>query len=334
MQMVDDTVRHQELRVFGPAVELFRRGDDVGAHGVTVRLRRAGDRRTVADDAFQHDQGRCVLIGLEGFDGLGEGFGIVGVVDVDDGPAIAFETLAGILAIGQRRAALDGDRIAVVDPAQVAELLVAGDRGGFGGDAFHQVAVAAEDIDIVVEQFGVRLVEVRAQPAAGNGHADGIAAALAERPCGGLNARGDAVFRMARRLGIELAEGFDVVETDRRLAGRFAVGVDLLDARDVQQAVEQHRSVAAGQDEAVAIGPVGAVGIVAQKARPQRIGGRRQGHRCARVAGLGLFDRIHGERAYGIDAELVEIGRGMRPLVVAGHRPECVRICHGRSASL
>ncbi len=324
VQMVEHAVGDQELRVLGPAIDLLRRLDDVGAHGVAVRLGRASDRRAVADDGLQHDQGGGGVIGLEGLDGAGEGLGVVGVVEVDDAPAIAFETLAYVLAEGQRRAAFDGDAVAVVDPAQVRQFLVAGDRGGFGSDPLHHVAVAAEDIDIVIEQGGVRLVEVRAQPAAGHGHADRIAAALAQRAGGGFYAGGQAVFRVAGRLRIELAEVFDVVEADGGLAGRLAVGVDLLDARHVQQAVQQHRGVAARQDEAVAIGPVGPVGIVAQEARPQGIGRRRQGHRRAGMAGLGLFDCVHSQGADGVDAQRVE-----RRARVA-HRLGGIRMCHGR----
>ena len=55
------------------------------------------------------------------------------------------------------------------------------------------------------------------------------------------------------------------VEADRRLAGRLAVPIDLLDAGKVQQRIEQHRGMADRQHEAVAIGPVGLVGIGAQE---------------------------------------------------------------------
>ena len=41
-----------------------------------------------------------------------------------------------------------------------------------------------------------------------------------------------------------------------------------------------------GQHEAVAVRPNRIVRIEAQKALPQRVNNRRQGHRCARVAGI------------------------------------------------
>jgi hypothetical protein len=44
--------------------------------------------------------------------------------------------------------------VAVVDPAQVAEHLMAGERGRFARYSLHHVAVAAQHIDVVVEYCG------------------------------------------------------------------------------------------------------------------------------------------------------------------------------------
>ena len=46
--------------------------------------------------------------------------------------------------------------------------------------------------------------------------------------------------------------------------------------RQVEQRVEQHRRMADRQHEAVAVGPVGCRGIVAQEVAPQRVADRRQ----------------------------------------------------------
>ena len=92
---------------------------------------------------------------------------------------------------------------------------MAGERRRFAGDAFHHVAVAAERINVVVEQREVRPVEPRGQPSPGERHADAVAAALAQRPGRCLDARRLAVFRMAGRLAVDLAEALDVVEGER-----------------------------------------------------------------------------------------------------------------------
>ena len=60
-------------------------------------------------------------------------------------------------------------------------------------DALLQVAVAAEGVDVVVEEGLARRgvgVEQTALPTRGHRHADGVGDALTERPGGGLDARG------------------------------------------------------------------------------------------------------------------------------------------------
>ena len=74
---------------------------------------------------------------------------------------------------------------------------------------------------------------------------------------------------MAGAGAVELAEALDGVERHRRLAERLVVGVDRLDAGQVQERVEQHRGVADRQHEAVAVRPDRLLGIVAQEALPE-----------------------------------------------------------------
>ena len=69
---------------------------------------------------------------------------------------------------------------------------MAGERGGFVGDALHQVAVAAKGVDVVVEQIEAGPIEMGGEPALGDRHADAVAAALAERAGRGLDAGGVA----------------------------------------------------------------------------------------------------------------------------------------------
>ena len=63
-------------------------------------------------------------------------------------------------------------------------------RGGFVRDAFHQIAVAAQGVDVDNRTVEAGLVEVGGQPARGDGHADAVAAALAERAGRGFDAAG------------------------------------------------------------------------------------------------------------------------------------------------
>ena len=76
--------------------------------------------------------------------------------------------------------------------------------------------------------------------------------------------------------------------------------------------------MAAGEYETIAIGPIRILGIVLHHPRPQRIAGRGQTHGCARMPGVGLLDRIHGEGADGIDAKIVD-GRLLLGALFAAH---------------
>jgi hypothetical protein len=78
--------------------------------------------------------------------------------------------------------------IVVVDPAQIVEGEMAGERRGLGANPFHQATIAANRIDVVVEQIEARLVVTAAKPFPRNSHADAGGDALTERTCCRLHA--------------------------------------------------------------------------------------------------------------------------------------------------
>ncbi len=97
----------------------------------------------------------------------------------------------------------------------------------------------------------------------------------------------------------ELAEALQLVERH--------VGI----AEQVQEPVEQHRAVPVRQDEAVAVGPVRGLWVKAQELGEQH--GRDVGHphRHAGMAGFGLLDGVHRERAQRV-RHAAQWGRGRR----------------------
>jgi hypothetical protein len=109
----------------------------------------------------------------------------------------------------------------------------------------------------------------------------------------------------AGTFAVELPEALDVLQRHRGLSEDFILGVDGADPGQVEHGVEQHRRVAGGQDESVAIGPDRMAGIEAQEALPQAVDHRRQRHRRAGVAGVRPLHRIHGQRPDGVHAQLV-----------------------------
>ena len=179
-----------------------------------------------------------------------------------------------------------------------------GQGGRLAADALHQVAVTAKGVDVEIEQVEARPVVSGGQPAGGDGHPHAVADALAQRPGGRLHTAGVSVLGMAGAAAIELTETAEVVQRHGWLVGGPTVGVQLFDARKVQDRVEQHRGVPAGEDEAVAVGPAGLGRIVAEHLVPEHVGDGGQGHGRAGVAALGRFDGVHRKGADRVDRQL------------------------------
>src|SRR5262249_47452875 len=107
--------------------------------------------RAVSDDALEDDNRRLVGDLFGRVDGPLNRAEVIGVVYSQSVPAVTFETRGDVLAKGQLGVAFDRDGVVVVDPEQVVEFQVAGDGGGFTGNTLHEVTVAAEHIDAVLE---------------------------------------------------------------------------------------------------------------------------------------------------------------------------------------
>ncbi len=137
----------------------------------------------------------------------------------------------------------------------------------------------------MVDQVGA---ELGFQLRFGDGHANRVADALAKRARGRFDALGEVVLWMTGSLGAELAEVLDLI--DRHV----------LVAEQIERCVKQHRAVAGGQDKAVAIGPMRILGIELHDFREQHGCHVGAAHRQARVPGICLLNRVHGERTDGI----------------------------------
>ncbi|MCY1515307.1 hypothetical protein D9M68_498890 [compost metagenome] len=272
-------------------------GDLVVAQRRAVALFLAGlVRRTEADHGLAADQGRTVAGLARGLDG---GLDLVGVMAVDVAdhlPAVGLEALRGVVGEPAVDFAVDGDAVVVVEGDQLVQALGAGQGADFMGNAFHHAAVAEEHVGVVVDDVVAVTVELGGQHLLGDGHADGVGEALAERAGGGLDARGVAVFRVARGARAKLAELLQVLDAE-------------VVAGQVQQRIDQHRAVAVGQHEAVAVGPLRIGRVVAQVIAPQHFGDVRHAHWGTGMAAVGFLHGIHAQCADGIGS-----------LTTAGHR--------------
>src|SRR5450755_5063214 len=114
---------------------------------------------------------------------------------------------------------------------------MSGQRRGFAADAFHQVAIAAQRVNVVVKDFKVGLVEMGSHPLAGNRNTDAVSHTLAERAGSSLDACCPTIFRMSGSLAVELAERFEVIHRDRKFTEALAFGIYAPHLRQVQHGV-------------------------------------------------------------------------------------------------
>ena len=304
--MLVDAVRHEELRVLRPSVAALGETDLLVAERLAVGLRRVLlVRRTVADVAVEDDERGAALRLPEHLERVLDAIDVVGVADAQDVPAVGEEPGGDVLGEGDAGVAFDGDVVVVVDPAEIVEAEVAGEGRRLRRDALHQAAVAADGVDVVVEDLEARPVVAVGEPLLGDGHADAGGDALAERAGRRLDAGDPVVLGMPGRLAVELAEPADVVERHRRLAEPLVVRVHRLRLREMQHRPEQHRGVAVRQHEPVAVGPDRVLRIEVHDAVPDRVDQRRERHRRAGVAGLGRLHRVDREGADRVDGKLV-----------------------------
>ena len=192
---------------------------------------------------------------VEDGEGMLDALDVIGVADAQNVPAVSEESRSDVFGECDTGVAFNGDVVVVPDPAKVIEAKMAGQRGSLRCDAFHHAAVAADGVDVVVEDVEVRFVVPVGEPFLSDGHANTRCDALAERSGRGLDAGDPMIFRMARRAAVELAEAPDVVERNGRVPEIFVVSIYGLRLGEMQNRPKQHRGVAVRQYEPVAIGP-------------------------------------------------------------------------------
>ncbi len=106
-------------------------------------------------------------------------------------------------------------------------------------------------------------------------------------PVGGLDAQVVLHLRVAGGAAAELPEVLDLLDLER-VPGQ------------IEQGVQEHRSVTIGQNEAVTVGPERVCGVVLQHFAPEHFGDIGHAHGGTGVPGVGLLDGIHGQGPDGV----------------------------------
>ena len=141
-----------------------------------------------------------------------------------------------------------------------------------------------------------RSIEARCEGRLGDGHADGVGQALPQGTGGGLDAGGLAVFRMAWRTTSPLAEPLEFLQRQ-------------VEARDMQQRVQERTSMSGRENEAVPVGPEGITRVELEQAIPECVGHGRRAQRQPGMARVGLLHHVHGQETERVDTEFVQLGR-------------------------
>ena len=252
---------------------------------LAVRRARAGDLvDALADDGLAHDQRRLAVVRLLGVAvRLGHRVHVV-AVDGEHLPALRLEAHLHVLRLRVLGHLVQRHAVRVVHEDEVVELLVARERDRLVRHALLQAAVAAEHDDVVVDDRVLRGVQGRPRELGRRGHADAVADALAERARRRLDARRPAELGVAGRLRVLHAEVLDLLHRE-------------VIARQVQPGVQEHRAVARREDEAVAVDPVGLVGVVRELLAEEHRAEVGAAEREAHVARGSLGDRVDGQTA-------------------------------------
>ena len=284
-----NVVRHLERRIM-PSQSLTRR-----RHLGRAQRRAMGGRRpllvgrALADDRAAAHQ-RRPRIGDGSVQRRGDRGGIVPVA-LHHMPAARHIARRNILARRQIHRPVDGDLVIVPQHVQPPEPKMPGQPDRLVVDPFHQAPVASDHpgpmIDQIVAEHGVQMP-------LGDRHAHRHRKALPQRPGGALDPRQLEILRMPGARATQLAEALDVLDRRPRVTGQ------------VQQRIDQHRSMPRGEHEPVAIRPMRVAGVELQIARPQHGRDIGHAHRHAGMARIGRLHSIHRKRADGVG----EIGVG------------------------
>ena len=140
-----------ELLVFRPAEMTLRFAHGILARRVAVGFTRARRRHAVTNDRLDRNQRRLVAnrlrVANRGFD-RGR---VVSIFDCRSMPTVRLEALRHIFGKREIGEAFNRYLVVVVEIDQLAEFEVTGERGSFRRDAFHQVSIGNDRVDIVID---------------------------------------------------------------------------------------------------------------------------------------------------------------------------------------
>ena len=214
-------------------------------------------------------------------------------VDAHGIPVSSLEAHDLIVGHREARGTIDRDAVIVKKHDQLSEPQVTCKRDGLVAEAFHKAAVPGDDIGVVIDDF---VTEPCIQHALCERHTHGVGKPLPKRTRRRLDSGRMTIFGVTGRLGAQLAKILQLLKGHPRIA------------REVEQRIEQHRTVARRQNETVAVRPTGFGRIETQRFAKEHGRHISHAHGHAGVTRLGSLHGIHGQRPDGIRHILMPYG--------------------------
>src|SRR5436190_5268608 len=150
---------------------------------------------------------------------------------MQDLPAVGLEPLASVIGEREIGRAVDRYAVVVVETDELPESEVTGEGRGLVRDPFHHVAVTADEVRAVIDDFVAGLVVDRREVRFGERHSDCVRYALAEGTGCSFHSRCVTILRVTWRATPPLPELLEIVE------GETVAG-------EIEARVQQHRRVA------------------------------------------------------------------------------------------
>src|SRR5262249_21587885 len=267
-------------------------------------------RRAVADVSVQYDEGWATLGLAKNRQRVLDPADVIGVAHAQNVPTITQKSGRDVLRKGDARVTFNRDVIVVIDPAEVVQGEMARQRGCLRCHTLHHAAIAANRVDVVVEDLKIGAVVSVGEPNLGNCHAYAGGDTLPKWSSRGLDPSNPMIFLVTWGLAAELEEVTNIIERNRGLPKPFVFGIHRSGTGEVEHRPQQHRGMTVGEHEPIAVRPNWILRIETHDAVPQRVYERRQRHWGARMPGFRLLDRVHRQRANAIDRQLVQLRVG------------------------
>ena len=232
--------------------------------------------------------GRLVRLRLGRFNRGFNVFQIVAVANPLRMPVVRFEALQHIVVVAQLCWTIERNQIVVVQHDQLAQRQRSGQRACLVRNAFHQIAVAAQHVRVVIHNLIAGLVVDGAKMLLRDRHSHSHRQSLPQRTRRHFHAIRVAVFGMPRRARVPLPESLQIFD-------RYLV------AGKKKRAIQQRRGVPIRQHKPVAVRPFRIRRIVLHDLVKQQIGNGGAAQRRAGMTAIRLLHLIDGEQTQGIN---------------------------------